>query len=281
MFDIRWIRDNPDAFDRGLTVRGVAPAAAGLIALDDARRAHITKLQDAQERRNAASKEIGKAKGSGDEDRANALIAEVSELKAEIQAGEEEERRLTGELEAAMAQLPNLVLDDVPVGPDESANVEISRHGEKPDFDFEPKQHFDLGEALGLMDFEVAAKLAGSRFVVLRGALARLERALGQFMLDLHTVEHGYTEVSPPLLVRDEVLYGTAQLPKFADDQFHTDDGRWLIPTAEVPLTNLARETILDEADLPIRVTAHTAVSARRPDLPAVMSAACCASTNS
>ena len=259
MFDIRWIRDNPEAFDRGLTVRGAAPAAAGLIALDDSRRAHITKLQDAQERRNAASKEIGKAKGSGDEERANALIAEVSKLKAEIQAGEEEERRLTGELEAAMAQLPNLVLDDVPVGPDESANVEISRHGEKPHFDFEPKQHFDLGEALGLMDFEVAAKLAGSRFVVLRGALARLERALGQFMLDLHTVEHGYTEVSPPLLVRDEVLYGTAQLPKFADDQFHTDDGRWLIPTAEVPLTNLARETILDESDLPIRVTAHTA----------------------
>jgi len=259
MYDIRWIRENPEEFDTGLKVRGASAASDRLLQLDDARRAHITKLQDAQERRNAASKEIGKAKATGDEARAAELIAEISQLKSFVQSGEDVERQLTGDLEKALSELPNLAFDDVPVGADEDANIERHVHGEKPHYDFEPKQHFEIGEDLQMMDFETAAKLSGARFVILKGQLARLERALGQFMLNLHTDEHGYTEVSPPLLVRDEALYGTAQLPKFAEDQFHTDDGRWLIPTAEVPLTNLVRESILNEDELPIRVTAHTA----------------------
>ncbi|MCW2309210.1 serine--tRNA ligase [Rhodobium gokarnense] len=258
MFDIKWIRDNPLDFDRGLEKRGLPPLSAKLITMDDARRAHITKLQDAQERRNAASKEIGKAKGSGDEETAKALIDEVAKLKSFVQGGEEEERRLTAGLEEALSAIPNLPLDDVPVGPDEDANVEVRRVGDKPSFDFAPKEHFELGEALGLMDFEAAARMAGSRFVVMQGGLARLHRALAQFMLDLQTLEHGYTETIPPLLVRDEAVYGTAQLPKFAEDLFKTTDGRWLIPTAEVPLTNLARERIFEDADLPMRVTALT-----------------------
>ena len=258
MYDIKWIRENPAVFDAGLAKRGLDPMAADMLALDEARRSHVQKLQEAQERRNAASKEIGKAKGSGDNDRAQALIDEVAEIKAFIQSGEEEERRLTGALETALAAIPNLPLDEVPEGPDESANVEHHTFGQKPSFDFEPRQHFELGEALGLMDFEKAAKIAGSRFVVLQSRLARLHRALGQFMIDLHVDEHGYTEVVPPLLVRDDAVYGVAQLPKFAEDLFHTTDGRWLISTAEVPLTNLARETVFDEKDLPQRVTALT-----------------------
>jgi len=258
MFDIKWIRDHPEALDRALDSRGAPPASADVLALDDARRAHIVRLQEAQERRNSASKEIGKAKASGDEERAAALISEVAELKSFLQTAEDEERRLTRALEEALAVLPNAPLEDVPVGADEADNVIVRVVGDKPDFDFEPKQHFELGEGLGQMDFEAAAKLAGSRFVVLRGEIARLERALGQFMMDLHTFEHGYTEVAPPLLVRDEVLYGTAQLPKFAEDQFRTTDDRWLIPTAEVPLTNLVRESVVEEAELPMRVTALT-----------------------
>ncbi len=258
MYDIKWIRENPEAFDAGLAKRGAEPMADKVLALDEARRSHVQKLQEAQERRNAASKEIGKAKGSGDEVRAKALIDEVAEIKSFIQSGEGEERRLDGELETALAAIPNQPLDDVPVGPDESANVEHHTVGEKPAFDFAPKEHFELGEALGLMDFEAAAKIAGSRFVVLRSRLARLHRALGQFMIDLHVEEHGYTEIVPPLLVRDDAAYGTAQLPKFAEDLFRTTDGRWLIPTAEVPLTNLARETVFEESELPMRVTALT-----------------------
>ncbi len=258
MLDIRWIRENPEKLDEALARRGAAPASAELIKLDEARREHLTRLQQLQGRRNDASKAIGKAKGSGDSGKADELIREVAEIKAEIQEGEETERRIDQSLEDALARIPNLPTDDVPAGLDESANVEIRRFGDKPDFDFEPKEHDELGEALGLMDFEQAAKISGARFTILRGGLARLERALGQFMLDLHTGEHGYVEVATPLLVRDEALYGTGQLPKFSEDLFHTTAGRWLIPTAEVPLTNLVREQILDPADLPVRVTALT-----------------------
>ncbi len=258
MFDIKWIRENPAAFDAGLAKRGKAPAADEAIRLDQARRDHIQKLQDAQSRRNAASKDIGKAKASGDETAAQALIDEVAEIKAFIQSGETEERRLTAELEDFLAAIDNLPRDDVPEGADEDDNVEQRQVGDKPVFDFEPKQHFEIGESLGLMDFETAAKISGSRFVVLKGALARLERALGQFMLDLQTGEYGYTEVSPPILVNSDALYGTSQLPKFAEDQFKTEDNRWMIPTAEVPLTNLVRESIVPEEELPKRVTAYT-----------------------
>ncbi|WP_319773656.1 serine--tRNA ligase [Breoghania sp.] len=258
MLDIKWIRANPDAFDQALKTRGVEPAAARLIELDDARRAHVARLQEAQERRNSASKEIGKAKASGDEKKAKALIDEIAELKAFVQGGEEEERRLDGALRAALEVIPNLPLEEVPVGADEADNVVHHFHGEKPSFDFEPKEHFEIEGLKAGFDFDRAGKIAGARFAVLRGELAALERALGQFMVNLQTTENGYEEVSPPLLVRDEPLYGTAQLPKFAEDLFHTTDGRWLIPTAEVPLTNLVREEILDEADLPMRVTGLT-----------------------
>lgn len=258
MFDIKWIRDNAEAFDRGLTSRGLEPASVQAIALDDERRAILGKLQEAQARRNAASKEIGKAKAQKDEEKAQALMAEVSELKGTISSGEDEERRINQAIEELLASLPNTPLDDVPVGADENDNVLVRTVGKPPKFDFAPKEHFELGEALGLMDFETAAKISGSRFVVLKGALARLERALAQFMLDVHTVENGYIEVNPPLLVRDEAAYGTANLPKFAEDLFQTKEGFWLIPTAEVSLTNLVRETILDEAELPKRFTAWT-----------------------
>ena len=214
-------------------------------------------MQAAQARRNAASKEIGAAKQAKDETDAKRLMDEVAALKGAIQTGEEKERELDKELRDLLAGIPNMPAADVPVGPDESANNELRKVGEKPEFAFKPKQHFELGEALGLMDFETAAKLSGSRFVILKGPLARLERALAQFMLDLHTTEHGYTEVNPPLLVRDDTMFGTAQLPKFAEDQFRAGDF-WLIPTAEVPLTNLVRESIVDEAKLPMRVTAGT-----------------------
>ena len=317
MHDIKWIRDHPEAFDRALARRGLAGEAARLIAIDERRRATILKAEQAQARRNAASNDIGEAKKSKDEERAKSLMAEVAELKASIPALEAEEKAASRELDEALSWIPNLPLDDVPDGADEHGNVEHHRFGAKRDYPFtnQPKQHFELGEALGQMDFETAAKLSGSRFVVLKRGLARLERALGQFMLDLHTGEHGYTEIAPPLMVRDEVMFGTAQLPKFENDQFTATnvefirqaagaylksqepllremiqpaDGssnaytefrdraittilshfadvegaqqtrRWLIPTAEVPLTNLARESILDEAELPLRLTALT-----------------------
>ncbi len=258
MFDIKWIRDNPDAFDAGLARRGLTGVSSEVLQLDQARRDHVQKLQDAQSRRNAASKDIGKAKASGDEAAAQALIDEVAELKSFIQSGETQERELTEGLENYLSALPNLPFDDVPDGADENDNKLHHTVGEKPAFDFTPKQHFELGEEMGLMDFETAAKLAGSRFVVLTGPMARLERALAQLMLDVHTQENGYTEVSPPILVNSDALYGTGQLPKFEDDQFKTVDDRWLIPTAEVSLTNLVRESILPETDLPKRVTAFT-----------------------
>ena len=258
MFDIKWIRDNADAFDASLQRRGLAPQAAALVALDDKRRATLTALQDAQSRRNAASKEIGKAKGAKDEATAARLMAEVADLKDTIAKGEDDERKLDAEIKAALDVIPNLPRADVPDGADETGNVEVRRVGMPARLDFAPKQHFEIGEALGLMDFEAAQKISGARFVVLKGALARLERALASFMLDLHTSEFGYTEVNPPILVKDQAAYGTAQLPKFAEDLFKTTNDFWLLPTAEISLTNLVREQIIDEAQLPMRVTAWT-----------------------
>jgi seryl-tRNA synthetase len=328
MYDIKWIRENPEAFDRGLKRRGLEPLSAKLIALDEQRRAAITKSEQAQARRNAASKEIGQAKAKKDETTAAALMAEVATLKETMPALDDEQKKLGDQLDKELAQIPNLPLDEVPDGADEHGNVEKHKSGEKRSYPFTPKQHFELGEALGMMDFELAAKLSGARFVVLQKGLARMERALGQFMLDLHTGEqHGYTEVNPPLLVKDDVMFGTAQLPKFRDDQFLTSKSAeiedinpvisnaaiefakiknlktkvdvtpelrkeyldftfakvseylgqelrvgdrdptapinakiplWLIPTAEVPLTNLVRESIVDENTLPRRYTACT-----------------------
>ena len=267
MLDIRLIRENPAALDEALKSRGAEPASTAILKLDNARREHLTKLQDAQSARNVASKAIGKAKASGDEAEAARLIEEVAHHKAFIQTGEEEERRLTHALEAALASLPNMPLADVPVGADENDNVEIRRVGDKPELSFTAKEHFEIGESMGLMDFETAAKLSGSRFCVMKGALAKLERALGQFMLNTQTGKNGYLEVAPPMLVRDEAMFGTGQLPKFADDLFRTakadeesdqSANLWMIPTAEVPLTNLVRESIIDAETLPQRYTALT-----------------------
>jgi seryl-tRNA synthetase len=258
VFDIKWIRDNADAFNAGLKKRRLEPLSKKLLELDEARRRHLTNLQEAQSRRNAASKEIGKAKAAKDEAGAAKLMAEVAELKEVIQQGESEERELDAALKAELEVIPNLPLDDVPIGKDENDNNEVRKAGTPPKFDFKPKLHFEVGEALGLMDFETAAKISGARFVVLKGALARLERALASFMLDLHTGEFGYTEVNPPLLVRDQAAYGTGNLPKFAEDLFQTKNAFWLIPTAEVSLTNLVRESTLDEDQLPMRLTAWT-----------------------
>ncbi|MEJ5019188.1 serine--tRNA ligase [Ochrobactrum vermis] len=258
MLDIKWIRENPGTLDKALAKRGAQSLSSELMALDEKRREYVGKVQAAQERRNAASKEIGKAMAAKDAATADKLKAEVAELKDFLAQAEDEERRLTKELNDALSTIPNIPLEDVPLGKDESDNVEVRRIGNQRNFSFQPKEHFELGEALGYMDFERAAKLAGSRFTVLKGPLARLERALGQFMLDLHTMEHGFTETMPPLMVRDEAVYGTGQLPKFSDDLFRTTDGRWLIPTAEVPLTNLVADEIVDTKSLPQRYTALT-----------------------
>jgi seryl-tRNA synthetase len=256
MFDIRWVREHPDGFDRGLSRRGLAPRSAGLVALDAARRDALAEAQAIQAERNRWSKEIGIRRGRG-EDTAD-LIAQVSRSKDRQSSAEERARNAASELESALAALPNLPADDVPDGTDESANVELRRWGQPPRFPFPPREHFDIGEGLGWMDFERAARLSGARFVVLRGPLARLERALAALMLDLHTREFGYTEINPPALVRDAVLFGTGQLPKFGEELFRTVDGRWLIPTAEVPLTNLVAEEIVAEEALPLRMTAMT-----------------------
>lgn len=258
MLDIKWIRENPEALDAALQKRGASAVSSDVLALDEARRQHIAKVQVAQERRNAASKEIGKAMAEKDMATAERIKAEVAELKTFLTEAEEEERRLDKELNDVLSSLPNVPYDSVPVGKDENDNVETRRVGNIRNYSFAPKEHFELGEALGLMDFERATRMSGSRFTVLKGALARLERALGQFMLDLHTTEHGYSETMVPLMVRDEAAYGTGQLPKFSEDLFRTTDGRWLIPTAEVPLTNLVNGEIVDTAELPMRVTALT-----------------------
>lgn len=312
MFDIKWIRDNPETFDEGLRRRGLDPQAASILALDDQRRTLLTALQDAQSRRNAASKEIGRAKGAKDDATAATLMAEVASLKETIAKGEEEERTLDAKIRDVLSVIPNTPRAEVPFGTDETGNAEVRKVGTPGKFDFAPKQHFEIGEALGLMDFEAAQKISGARFVVLKGALARLERAIASFMLDLHTGEFGYTEVNPPILVKDQAAYGTGNLPKFEDDLFQTSKPKevidifaeetaepiitrlreltaqvtpekgeaplaewrtelmrranerieknrlWLIPTAEVSLTNLVREQILDEAQLPMRLTAWT-----------------------
>jgi seryl-tRNA synthetase len=256
MFDVKWIRDNPEAFDRGRARRNLPPLSAEIIALDAKRRAAQTSWQEMQARRNELSKQIGQLKSKGQD--ASAVMAEVAALKDKMAEAETSEQALAKELEAILATQPNLPADDVPEGLDEKSNREERVVGGKPNFAFTPKQHFEIGEGLGLMSFEDAAKLSGARFVVLKGALARLERAIAQFMLDLHTGELGYTEVSPPFLVRDTALFGTGQLPKFAEDQFRTEQGLWLIPTSEVPLTNLAADEIIDETALPWRFTALT-----------------------
>ncbi|GAA5540640.1 MULTISPECIES: serine--tRNA ligase [Brucella/Ochrobactrum group] len=258
MLDIKWIRENPEDLDKALAKRGAGPLSSELIALDEKRRENVGKVQAAQERRNAASKEIGKAMAEKDTATADKLKAEVNELKNFLAHAEEEERRLVKELNDALSTIPNVPLGDVPLGRDEADNVEVRRVGNQRNFSFQPKEHYELGEALGMMDFERAAKIAGARFTILKGGLARLERALGQFMLDLHTTQHGYIETMPPLMVRDEAVYGTGQLPKFSEDLFRTTDGRWLIPTAEVPLTNLVADEIVDVKTLPQRYTALT-----------------------
>jgi seryl-tRNA synthetase len=315
MHDIRWIREHPTDFDRGLSRRGLEPLSTELIALDERRRAAILKLEEVLARRKSASNEVNEAKKAKNEARAATLMTEVAALKETIPELEKDVKDAEVRLSKALAEIPNLPLDDVPEGADEHGNVEHHHFGAKRDYAFTPKQHFELGEALGQMDFDAAAKLSGSRFVVLTNGLARLERALGQFMLDVHTQEHGYAEVNPPLLVRDDVMFGTAQLPKFEEDQYFAlsalvtkpalrdfkrlkaigeeelarlkvsglkpkehrirlnyvrmgialaqetlrrSSRRWLIPTAEVPLTNLVRESILDEDALPMRLTALT-----------------------
>jgi seryl-tRNA synthetase len=255
VLDLKWLRDQPEALDRALARRGLPPMAAALLERDAAVRALQTELQEQQARRNALSKEVGRLRAQGGD--ADALIAEVAALKDRLQCVEERMRERSADLDAALAGIPNILAEDVPDGPDESANRLVRSWGEPPGFEFEPKEHDELGARLG-MDFARAAKLSGARFVVLKGALARLERALATFMLDLQTGEHGYTEVNPPLLVRDHVLFGTGQLPKLAADQFETTTGHWLIPTAEVVLTNLVAEEILDAEQLPLRYTAWT-----------------------
>jgi seryl-tRNA synthetase len=272
MHDIKSIRDNPAAFDAGLKRRGLAPMSASLLAIDEKRRAAILASEQAQARRNAASKEIGDAKKAKDEVRAAALMEEVAKLKTTMPQLEASAREADAELASELAAIPNLPLDEVPEGKDEHGNVQRHVFGARRNYGFAPKPHDDLGGALGYMDFEAAAKLSGARFVVLKKGLARLERAIGQFMLDLHTNEHGYSEINPPLLVRNEVMFGTGQLPKFEDDQFWAVKGELLIapddrlkterlgliPTAEVSLTNLVRESIIDEKQLPMRLAALT-----------------------
>jgi len=257
MHDIRLIRDNPESFDAALARRGVAPASAELLALDARRRDVATRMQEAQGRRNEASKLIGAAMAKGDKDTAEALKAEVAALKTTLPALEDEERQLSAQAAAALAALPNLPADAVPEGEDEAGNVEVARWGTPRQFAFAPREHADLGPALGL-DFETGALISGARFTFLRGQMARLQRALAQFMLDHQTGVNGHVECAPPLLVKDEAVFGTGQLPKFAEDLFRTTDGRWLIPTAEVSLTNAVREQILAESALPLRMTALT-----------------------
>jgi seryl-tRNA synthetase len=257
MHDLKYIRENPQDFDAALIRRGAAPVAASVLALDENRRAVLTEMQNAQARRNEASKAIGAAMGKGDIATAEALKAEVAALKDTLPALEEQERAAGEELDALLAGLPNLPADDTPDGADETENVEIARWGTPRSFEFEPCDHADLGPVLGL-DFETGVAISGARFTFMRGQMARLNRALGQFMLDYQTGQRGYTECATPYLVRQESLFGTGQLPKFAEDNFQTTDGRWLIPTAEVSLTNSVREQILDESALPIRMTALT-----------------------
>lgn len=257
MLDISIIRDNPEKFDEALASRGAEAMSKQLLTLDEARRMAVSQAQELQTKRNETSKQIGQAKAAKDVDLATKLMDEVATMKEQLQIAEESEREASQALENALAAVPNIPLEDIPFGVDEDANVEIRKVGEPTQIE-NPKQHFDIGEELGQMDFETAAKMSGSRFVILQGQLARLERALANFMLNTHTEEFGYTEVVPPALVRDDAVFGTGQLPKFKEDLFRTEEGFWLIPTAEVPLSNLVRDQILDAEDLPLRFTAYT-----------------------
>lgn len=258
MHDIRWIRDNRDAFDQAMTARRHPARAAALVGLYEARLSIQQELQQKQSERNATAKAIGKAKGSGDEAEAQRLMQATADLKADVQRLEDDDRTRDAALTLELAGIPNMPAADVPVGADEDANALVREVGDVPSFDFAVKEHFELGEALGLMDFDRAAAMSGARFVVLSGGLARMERALANWFLDVQTGEFGFTEVNPPLLVRDEAVFGTGQLPKFSEDLFHTDNGFWLVPTSEVPLTNMVREQILDASELPRRMTALT-----------------------
>ncbi len=257
MHDIRLIRDDPDAFDKALARRGLSASASVALGYDRVRREAVTELQTLQQRRNEASKQIGAKKKAGDHEGADALMAEVAAIKDKMASLEDEQKKAEGQLEKLLAGIPNLLEAEVPDGPDESANVEIRSEGEKRNYAFTPKDHVALGEGLGL-DFEAGAKLSGARFVVLRRHMARLERALANFMLDTHTSEFGYAETVPPVMVRDHVMYGTGQLPKFEEDLYKTTGDFWLIPTSEVPLTNLGADTIYAEDELPLRMTAYT-----------------------
>ena len=262
MHDLKAIRDDPEAFDRALRRRGLPPQAAAVLELDREHRRLQQVVEEMQARRNSLSREIGRLRGKGEADAAAAAMAEVAGLKESLPAAEQAEREKGAAVESLLATFPNRPAEDVPDGADETANVEIRRHGDPRQMPAArldaPRQHFELGEALGLMDFQAAARLAGARFYILKGALARLERALAAFMLDLHTTEFGYAEVAPPFMVRDQAVYGTGQLPKFAEDLFRVAGGYWLIPTAEVPLTNLVAEEIIDAGSLPLRFTAYT-----------------------
>ncbi|RCL02617.1 MAG: seryl-tRNA synthetase [Candidatus Tokpelaia sp. JSC188] len=258
MLDIKWIRENPAALDNALAKRNAEPRSSAVLLADQKRRDHITRMQEARERRNVASNEIRKAMVVSDVTRVEELKTEVSKLNSWLIKAQDEGRQLNNALEGILSCLPNIPLEDIPVGNDENDNVEIRKIGTPRIFDFTPKEHYELGAQLGEMDFEQAARISGARFSILFDELAHLERAIGQFMIDMHTQEHGYREVSPPLLVRDDAIYGTAQLPKFAEDLFRTTAGHWLIPTAEVPLTNLVREKILNADVLPLRFTAFT-----------------------
>ncbi len=258
MFDLKWIREHPEDFDRGFARRGMAAQSSAILALDEKRRALLSELQELQARRNEVSKRVGDAMKRGNREQAEELKTEVSLMKARLESLEQESKAQEEAVETALASLPNLPAEDVPHGADEAANREIKRWGEPRAFDFQAKEHFEVAAAARDLDFEQAAKLSGARFVVMKGGLARLHRALAQFMLNLHVEEHGYTEVNSPVLVRDKVLFGTGQLPKFAEDQFRTVDDFWLIPTAEVTLTNFAQDRIFDEGELPLRLTAHT-----------------------
>lgn len=257
MFDIKYIRDNPDQFDAGLARRNVSLRAGEILMLDEEARKYTQVLNDLQSRRNAASKEIGAAKAKGDDDEFNRLRAEVDSIKQQMPTAEAEQKKKLDAIRDILSGLPNIPADDVPLGEDEAANVELRKWGEPKRLN-EAKEHFDLGEGLEQMDFEAAARMSGSRFVLLKGQLARLERAIANFMLDLHTGEFGYMECQPPLLVKDDALYGTGQLPKFSEDLFKSTGDHWLIPTAEVSLTNIVREDILAEEELPLRFTAWT-----------------------
>jgi len=256
MLDLKWIRENPDAFDVALARRKAEPMSEMILQMDEKKRHLQTELQTAQARRNEAAKAIGKAKASGED--AEPLIKEVASLKTSVQQMEADDRELSSQMDELLSGIPNILKDDVPVGVDEADNIEVRTFGSAPTLDFAPKEHYELGADLGMMDFETAAKLSGSRFVVTSGKIARLERALAAFMIDVHTEEKGYLEVSPPVIVRGNALYGTSQLPKFEEDLYKLDTGSYLIPTAEVSLTNLVNDTILTEAELPLRFTAHT-----------------------